>query len=75
MQLHILPQMEEEPMKKTPHALRNACYHAGNRQLPLFAVALILIGVILLIFCVPLWAYLALIGAALIALGLFLIHK
>lgn len=62
-------------MKTTPHALRNACYHAGNRRSPLLGAALILIGVILLIFCVPLWAYLGLIGAALIVLGIFLIRK
>lgn len=55
--------------------VRSACYRSGSRLLFFLGIGLIVIGVLLLIFCVPLWAYLALIGAALIALGLFLIHK
>ena len=55
--------------------LKTACYHSSSRIFLLIGAALILAGVFLLIFCVPLWFYLAVIGAALIVLGLILLRK
>ena len=49
--------------------IRSACYRSGSR------LGLIVTGIILLVWCVPLWAYLGLLGVALIVLGIFLIHK
>ena len=55
--------------------VRSACYRSGSRLAILAGLGLIVIGIILLVFCVPLWAYLGLMGAALIVLGIFLIRK
>ena len=57
------------------HEIRSACYRSGSRLAILLGLGLIVTGIILLVWCVPLWAYLALIGVALIVLGIFLIHK
>ena len=55
--------------------LRQACYSSGKKWLLPLSAALILAGALLLIFCVPLWAYLALIGLILIALGILLLYR
>ena len=55
--------------------LRSACYHTGSRTMFFIGLGLIALGTLLLIFFVPLWAYLAVIGIVLIALGIFLIVK
>ena len=55
--------------------VQSACYRSGSRLFLFLGIGLITLGVLVLIFCVPLWAYLALVGIALIVLGLFLIHK
>ena len=56
--------------------VRVQCYPSG-RSLILRAAgyALIGLGIILILLCVPFWAWLSLIGAALILLGLLLIRK
>ena len=56
--------------------VRVQCYPSG-RSLSLRIAGYILIGagIILILLCVPFWAWLALIGAALILLGLLLIRK
>lgn len=41
----------------------------------IIGIVLIAAGVILIILCVPLWAWLSLIGAALIIAGLLLLRK
>ena len=40
-----------------------------------YGIVLIVAGVILIILCVPLWAWLSLIGAALMIVGLLLLRK
>ena len=55
--------------------LKTACYRSGSRIFFLIGIALILLGLFLLIFCVPLWFYLALLGIALVVLGLILLRK
>ena len=42
---------------------------------PIIGIVLIVAGVILIILCVPLWAWLSLIGAALMIVGLLLLRK
>lgn len=52
------------------------CYPSGKS--PILRIAgfvLIGIGILLILFCVPGWAWLAAIGAALVLLGLLLIRK
>ena len=55
--------------------LTTACYRSGSRILLFLGIGLILLGFILLIFCVPLWFYLAILGIALIVLGAILLRK
>lgn len=56
--------------------VRVQCYPSG-KSLPIKIAGYVLIGagVILVLLCVPCWAWLALIGAALILLGLLLVRK
>ena len=56
--------------------VRVQCYPSG-RSLSLRIAGYVLIGagVILILLCIPLWAWFALVGAALILLGLLLIRK
>lgn len=61
--------------KQFNNMLRSACYRTGSRAALFIGLGLIALGAVLLLFFVPLWAYLALIGAALVALGIFLIVK
>lgn len=56
--------------------VQTACYQAGGGKWAIWlGIALIVIGAILLIFCVPLWAWLAVIGAVLIIVGIVLLRK
>ena len=56
--------------------VRVQCYPSGGSlALRIAGYALIGAGVILILLCVPCWAWLALVGAALILLGLMLIRK
>ena len=47
----------------------------GGKIARIIGIVLIAAGVILIILCVPLWACLSLIGAALILVGLLLLRK
>ena len=47
----------------------------GSRLARVVGVILIAAGVLLIVLCVPLWAWLALVGAALILIGLLLMQK
>mgnify|MGYP001064510744 CR=1 FL=1 len=53
--------------------VRIAKYPSGGW--PIIGIVLIVAGVILIILCVPLWAWLSLIGAALMIVGLLLLRK
>ena len=56
--------------------VRIQCYPSGKSiVLRIAGFALIGVGILLVLLCVPLWAWLALIGAGLILLGLLLIKK
>ena len=55
--------------------LQTACYRSGSKVFLLLGIGLILPGLFLLIFCVPLWFYLAILGIALVVLGLLLLRK
>ena len=56
--------------------VRVQCYpSSGSLALRIAGYVLIGAGVILVLLCVPCWAWLALVGAALILLGLLLIRK
>lgn len=53
-----------------------ACYPSkSSKALRVAGIALIVTGMILIILCVPLWAWLALVGAALILVGVLLLRK
>lgn len=45
----------------------------GGKVLRIVGITLIVTGVILIVLCVPLWAWLALVGAALIVIGVLLL--
>jgi len=47
----------------------------GSRLARVVGIVLIAAGMLLIVLCVPLWAWLALIGAALIFIGLLLLQK
>lgn len=47
----------------------------GGRIARITGVILIAAGILLIVLCVPLWAWLALIGAVLIFIGVLLLHK
>lgn len=54
-------------------AVREVCYPSGNSLLRrILGIALIVLGVIIILLCVPCWAWWGLVGAALILLGLWL---
>ena len=56
--------------------VRVPCYPGGGSiALRIAGYVLIFAGVILILLCVPGWAWLALVGAALILLGVLLIRK
>jgi len=47
----------------------------GSRVARVVGMVLIAAGMLLIVLCVPLWAWLALIGAALIFVGVLLLQK
>ena len=47
----------------------------GGKITRFIGIVLIVAGVILIVLCVPLWAWLSLIGAALMIVGLLLLRK
>ena len=49
--------------------------YKGGKITRIIGIVLIVAGVILIILCVPLWAWLSLIGAALMIVGLLLLRK
>ena len=56
--------------------VRVQCYPSSKSTiLKIIGYVLIGGGVLLFLFCVPIWAWLAVIGAAMILLGLLLIHE
>ena len=56
--------------------VQTKCYpSAGNTLLRIVGFIFIGLGLLLILFCVPGWAWLAAIGAALVLLGLLLIRK
>ena len=56
--------------------MQTKCYpSAGNTLLRIVGFIFIGLGLLLILFCVPGWAWLAAIGAALVLLGLLLIRK
>ncbi len=56
--------------------VRVRCYPSGkSAALRIAGFALIGVGVLLILLCVPGWAWLAVLGAALILAGLLLIRK
>ena len=56
--------------------VHSACYQTGNGKTVLLrAAGLILLGVLLAVFCVPLWVWLTAAGIALIVLGVLLLRK
>ena len=57
-----------------PKSTRASCYPAGTcKPLQYAAYALIAVGALLLLCCIPGWAWLALLGAALLAAGIALL--
>lgn len=56
--------------------VRVACYPAaGSLVLKIIGGVLIAAGLLVILFCVPIWAWLAIAGATLILLGLVLIRR
>lgn len=52
------------------------CYPTPkSKALVIAGIALICVGILLVLICVPCWAWLALIGALLIILGILLVRK
>lgn len=47
----------------------------GRSALRIAGAVLIALGIVLIVLCVPLWAWMALVGAALILVGLLLIRS
>lgn len=69
--------MEHKEVARMPcEPVRIAKYPSkGGKITRIIGIVLIVAGVILIILCVPLWAWLSLIGAALIIAGLLLLRK
>ncbi len=56
--------------------VRARCYPTPkSKALMIAGIALICVGILLVLICVPCWAWLALIGALLIILGILLVRK
>ncbi len=47
----------------------------GGKITRILGLVFIVAGILLIVLCVPLWAWLALIGAVLILIGVLLLHK
>ena len=69
--------MEHKEVARMPcEPVRIAKYPSkGGKITRIIGIVLIVTGVILIILCVPLWAWLSLIGAALMIVGLLLLRK
>ena len=69
--------MEHKEVARMPcEPVRIAKYPSkGGKITRIIGIVLIAAGVILIILCVPLWAWLSLIGAALMIVGLLLLRK
>ena len=69
--------MEHKEVARMPcEPVRIAKYPSkGGRITRIIGIVLIVAGVVLIILCVPLWAWLSLIGAALMIVGLLLLRK
>ncbi len=69
--------MEHKEVARMPcEPVRIAKYPSkGGKITRIIGIVLIVAGVILIILCVPLWAWLSLIGAALMIVGLLLLRK
>ena len=53
-----------------------SCYHAGSNKTQLWlGIGLVVLGLLIIFLCVPLWAWPLIISLALIALGLVLLRK
>ncbi len=60
--------------RRSAHGDRRICLTGGERQpAQLAGYALLAIGVLILFLCIPCWAWLALLGAALVGLGILLL--
>ena len=57
------------------HKNQTACYQSGSKTCLWVGIALIAIGLLVIFLCVPLWAWLFIAAAILIALGFWLMHK
>lgn len=56
--------------------VRVQCYPSGgSKVLSILGITLIVLGVLLIILCIPLWAWLALIGVVLIVIGVLMLKK
>lgn len=63
-------------MHKQRHGVRRQCYPSGNSKLTtIIGITLIAIGILLILLCVPAWAWLAAIGVALAAVGVILVGR
>ena len=69
--------MEHKEVARMPcEPVRIAKYPSkGGKITRIIGIVLIVAGVILIILCVPLWAWLSLIGSALMIVGLLLLRK
>ena len=69
--------MEHKEVARMPcEPVRIAKYPSkGGKITRIIGIVLIVAGVILIILCVPLWAWLSLIGAALMIVGLLPLRK
>ncbi|MBR1584731.1 MAG: hypothetical protein IJ662_04255 [Clostridia bacterium] len=62
------------PLRWEP--VRTQCYPAsGSMALKILGGALVFAGILVILLCVPTWAWMSLLGAALILSGLFLMRK
>ena len=74
---HKVKRKEGTPMRCPPEThVYQAKYPAkGSTLARAVGIVLVAAGVLLIVLCVPLWAWMALIGAALIFVGVLLLQK
>lgn len=64
------------PWRRGTDTVRTQCYPSGSSLiLRIAGFVLIGLGVLLILLCVPYWAWLAVIGAALVLVGFLLVRK
>ena len=64
------------PWRRGTDAVRTQCYPSGGSLiLRIAGFVLIGLGALLILLCVPHWAWLAVIGAALVLAGFLLVRK